>query len=80
MGCQNYTSIDKLSKELAKFGASVKITHTAPPKGTKFGYTATIIKVSEYQKRFTQLDATWRFTNPTESATYDPSINHQRQM
>ena len=32
------------------------------------------MKALEYRKQVTQLDATWKFTNPTESATYDPSI------
>ena len=32
------------------------------------------MKALKYRKQVTKLDATWTFTNPIESATYDPSI------
>ena len=72
MGLPTYTSIEQTRNELAKTGASIKIMHTGFPKGTKFGYAAAITIAPEYRNQVTQLDATWAFTKPTNTATYAP--------
>ena len=52
----------------------METTHTAFPKGMKFGYTAAIMRVRKYRKKFTSMDPAWKFTKPTNPETYDPSI------
>ena len=74
MGRPTHASIEKTRNELAKIEASIKTTHTAFPKGTKFRYAAAIITARDYRKRVTAVGSAWTFTNPTNPSTYDPRI------
>ena len=76
MGRLTHKSIEKTRNEMAKIISSIRTSHTAFPKITKFRYTAAIMTAREYQKRVTSLDPAWTFTNPTNSAAYDLIIKN----
>ena len=74
MGRTTPAPIEETRNELAKIESYIKTTHTAFPKGAKFGYVAAIMTAVEYRKRVYALDSAWTFTKPTKTSTYYPSI------
>ena len=74
MGRTTPAPIEETRNELAKIESYIKTTHTAFPKGAKFGYVAAIMTSSEYWKQVALMDTTWAFTKTTNPATYNPSI------
>ena len=76
IGHLTHTSIEKTRNELVKIISSIRTSHTAFPKITKFRYAAAIMTAREYQKRVTSLGPDWTFTNPTNSTAYDLIIKN----